>query len=59
MTKKDYELIAQVFNNMWNNNDESRMYMVEEYINELIVSLQENNIKFNKEKFIAACYGEK
>lgn len=58
MTKKDYQLIASVMQEVLKDPCiyESVWAVT---VEKLIAALQKDNPRFNKEKFVAACYGEK
>lgn len=58
MTKKDYELIAKVLSQKVNKR-RGIGGETAEIIYLFCTSLEKDNPKFNREKFIIACYGEK
>lgn len=63
MTKKDYKLISKVFSEQLSSNAAKRVAIQELnlicMLHDLANALQKDNPRFNKEKFVAACYGEK
>jgi hypothetical protein len=61
MTKKDYELIASVFAETYFDPMDFSAYsiVVPPLVEEFAKRLAKDNPRFNKEKFVAACYGEK
>lgn len=58
MTKKDYKLIASVMQDVL---EDPCLYesIWATTVEKLAAALQKDNPRFNKEKFVAACYGEK
>jgi len=58
MTKKDYKLIASVMQEVL---EDPCLYesVWAVTVEKLAAALQKDNPRFNKEKFVAACYGEK
>lgn len=54
MTRRDYELIANAVNNLWNVED-TDPYTIEEAAHELAIALSHNNPRFDSDRFIYAC----
>ena len=52
MSKKHYEMLADVIHNSFSFPDES------DFVQELMDVLKADNPRFNREKFLAACRGE-
>ena len=51
MTKKDYELIAEVLANAWWGNNDQKRYIVYD----LTDALETTNPRFNRNLFLTAC----
>lgn len=56
MTKKDYELIAQVLNTFAHVERENVPFMMDDIISSMSVALAKDNERFNKDIFYSACY---
>lgn len=51
MTKKDYELIAEVIATSWHGNGELKFHLADNMAN----ALETTNPRFNREMFLTAC----
>lgn len=55
MTKKDYELIAEVLAQVASQQDMDKQYIVDEVAYYMATKLQEQNPRFDRNKFLTAC----
>lgn len=55
MTKKDFELMAQVIASSKTGKKDNQVILLKEFIPKLCVIFKVNNPWFNKDKFIDAC----
>lgn len=54
MTRRDYELIAESINTLWQV-DDADPYTLEEVTHELAMALSQNNPRFDSLRFMKAC----
>lgn len=63
MTKKDYEALAQVIRWQWNladaNENGDALDAVERIANGMATVMEQDNPRFSRQRFLAACRGEK